>query len=84
MLLRFARTQVHPAGEGVPRAERLSTMLSLMLGVCMSSLDTAIANTALPTMAHDLATTESMSTKEIQKPPGADFWEWLQTADLKI
>ena len=31
-----------------------------------------------------LATTESMSTKEIQKPPGADFWEWLQTADLKI
>lgn len=61
MLLRFARTQVYAAGEGVPAAERLSAMLSLMLGVCMASLDTAIANTALPTMAHDLATTESMS-----------------------
>jgi branched-chain amino acid transport system substrate-binding protein len=31
-----------------------------------------------------LAATETMSTREIQKPPGADFWEWLQTADLKI
>ena len=34
-------------------------MVSLMLGVCMSSLDTAIANTALPTMAIDLHTTEA-------------------------
>lgn len=61
MLLRFARTQIHPVGEGVPASERWSAVLSLMLGVSMASLDTAIANTALPTMARDLATTESMS-----------------------
>ena len=36
-------------------------MVSLMLGVCMSSLDTAIANTALPTMALDLHTSEAQS-----------------------
>ena len=61
MSLRFARTQVYPVGEGVPLSERLSAVLSVMIGVSMASLDTAIANTALPTMAHDLATTESMS-----------------------
>ena len=31
-----------------------------------------------------LAATETMSTEEIQKPAGADFWEWLQTSNLKI
>ncbi len=61
MLLSFARTQVYPSGQGVPDAERLSAVLSVVLGVSMSSMDTAIANTALPTMAHDLGTTESLS-----------------------
>ncbi|HTH94835.1 MAG TPA: MFS transporter [Rhodocyclaceae bacterium] len=61
MPFRFARTQVYPAGQGIPKTELLSAMLSLMLGVSMSSLDTAIANTALPTIAHDLGTTEAMS-----------------------
>lgn len=31
-----------------------------------------------------LAATETMSTEEIQKPAGADFWEWLQASNLKI
>jgi DHA2 family multidrug resistance protein-like MFS transporter len=59
--LRFAQTEVHVDGEGVPPAERWKAMLAVMLGVCMSSLDTAIANTALPTMALDLHTTEARS-----------------------
>jgi len=59
--LRFASDQVHPAGEGVPPDVRWKAMISLMLGVCMSSVDTAIANTALPTMALDLHTTEAQS-----------------------
>lgn len=39
----------------------MSAVLAVSLGVCMASLDTAIANTALPTMAHDLLTSESRS-----------------------
>ncbi|MES2784296.1 MAG: ABC transporter substrate-binding protein [Pseudomonadota bacterium] len=29
-----------------------------------------------------LATTETMSTQQIQKPAGADFWQWLSTANF--
>lgn len=29
-----------------------------------------------------LATTETMSTQQIQKPAGADFWQWLATANF--
>jgi DHA2 family multidrug resistance protein-like MFS transporter len=61
MLLSFARTQVYPAEQGIPESQRLSALVSLMMGVSMASLDTAIANTALPTMASDLGTTESLS-----------------------
>jgi len=61
MLFSFARTQIYPAAQGVPKSERLIAVVSLMLGVSMASLDTAIANTALPTMASDLGTTESLS-----------------------
>jgi DHA2 family multidrug resistance protein-like MFS transporter len=59
--LRFAHTEVLPEGEGVPPGARWKAALSLMLGVCVASLDTAIANTALPTMALDLRTTEALS-----------------------
>ncbi|WP_144631939.1 MFS transporter [Bordetella genomosp. 13] len=61
MLFSFARTHQHPIGEGVPHAERWRAVLALLLGVCMASLDTAIANTALPTMARDLQTTDALS-----------------------
>jgi DHA2 family multidrug resistance protein-like MFS transporter len=36
-------------------------MLSLMIGVSMASLDTAIANTTLPAMAAQLQTTPAAS-----------------------
>lgn len=61
MLLSFARTQEYPAGQGVPEGERWGAVLALQLGVAVASLDTAIANTALPTMAQDLNTTEALS-----------------------
>jgi len=61
MLLSFARTQQYPVGQGVPHAERWRAVLAIMLGVSMASLDTAIANTALPTMAQDLGTTKALS-----------------------
>jgi len=61
MLFRFARTHQYPVGEGIPHAERWRATLALLLGVCMASLDTAIANTALPTMARDLHTTDALS-----------------------
>ena len=61
MLFSFARTHQHPIGEGVPYAERWRAVLALLLGVGMASLDTAIANTALPTMARDLQTTDALS-----------------------
>lgn len=31
-----------------------------------------------------LATVETMSTKEIQKPSGADFWQWLDAAKFSV
>ncbi|SAI67431.1 efflux protein [Bordetella ansorpii] len=61
MLASFARTHQYPIGEGVPYAERWRAVLALLLGVSMASLDTAIANTALPTMARDLQTTDALS-----------------------
>lgn len=59
--LRFAHNQIYPEAQGVPPDMRWKAMLSLMLGVAISSLDTAIANTALPTMAVDLHTSEAQS-----------------------
>lgn len=31
-----------------------------------------------------LASVDSMSSELLQKPAGADFWEWIKTADFKI
>lgn len=61
MLLSFSRNNVYPAGAGIPEAERLGAMVAVMLAVCMSSLDTAIANTALPTIAVAIGASESAS-----------------------
>ena len=45
---------VHAPADGLPAARRRWAMLALMTGVSMASLDTAIANTALPELARQL------------------------------
>lgn len=57
----FSRNTIHPAGQGLPASERLGALLAVMLAVCMASLDTAIANTALPTIARDLGASDAQS-----------------------
>ncbi|MFZ6863038.1 MFS transporter [Undibacterium sp. Ji67W] len=47
--------------DGLPTRERNLAMLSLAIGVGMASLDTAIANTALPAIADQLHTTPAAS-----------------------
>ncbi|MET3117784.1 DHA2 family multidrug resistance protein-like MFS transporter [Undibacterium sp. GrIS 1.8] len=47
--------------DGLPTRERNLAMLSLAIGVGMASLDTAIANTALPAMAEQLHTSPAAS-----------------------
>ncbi|WP_416200196.1 MFS transporter [Undibacterium sp. CCC3.4] len=47
--------------DGLPARERLLAMLALSLGVAMASLDTAIANTALPAIAAQLHTSAAAS-----------------------
>lgn len=51
--------QLH--ADGLPPGERGWAMLSLSIGVGMASLDTAIANTALPAMAAQLHATPAAS-----------------------
>ncbi len=43
-----------PAREGLPPAQRREAMAAVLAGVALATLDTAIANTALPTIAADL------------------------------
>ena len=57
----FSRNTIYPAGQGLPASERLGALLAVMLAVCMASLDTAIANTALPTIARDLQASDAGS-----------------------
>ncbi len=47
--------------DGLPIAERRWAIVSVAIGVAMASLDTAIANTALPAMASQLGTTPADS-----------------------
>jgi DHA2 family multidrug resistance protein-like MFS transporter len=47
---------VNTAEEGLPTPERYWAILTLMVGVALSCLDTAIVNIALPTIARDLKT----------------------------
>jgi DHA2 family multidrug resistance protein-like MFS transporter len=49
------------ARDGLPPAARRLAMLSVSIGVGMASLDTAIANTALPAIADQLHTTPAAS-----------------------
>jgi DHA2 family multidrug resistance protein-like MFS transporter len=57
----FALQKSYPFGSGMPANLRWAAVLGLLLGVCMASLDTAIANTALPAMARDLGAAEATS-----------------------
>jgi DHA2 family multidrug resistance protein-like MFS transporter len=60
-MLKFSHHTVYPAGVGLPASERLGALLAVMLALCMASLDTAIANTALPTIARDLGANDAAS-----------------------
>src|SRR6185369_2797872 len=44
----------NPAEDGLPKPQRHWAILTLMVGLAMSCLDTAIVNVALPTIAKDL------------------------------
>ena len=50
-----------PAPDGLPPEARRWAMLSVAIGVGMASLDTAIANTALPAIADQLHATPAAS-----------------------
>ena len=53
---------MHAASDGgLPKAQFLPALLSILLGVFLGTLDTAIANTALPAIAASLHCTESAS-----------------------
>ena len=49
------------AGEGLPPEQRGRAIMTLLIAVGLATLDTAIANTALPAMAIDLNTTPAAS-----------------------
>lgn len=51
----------HDMGDGLPPGRRRWAVLTTMVGVGMASLDTSIANTALPTIAGDLGATPASS-----------------------
>jgi DHA2 family multidrug resistance protein-like MFS transporter len=61
MPLAFTQHRHYPIGEGLPGKERVSALLAVLLAVCVASLDTAIANTALPTIAASLQTSDASS-----------------------
>ena len=56
------RTMALPqASDGLPGRQRLLAISTLLLGAAIATLDTSIANTALPTIATDLRTTPDAS-----------------------
>ena len=56
-----ARDVIDEEGDGLPPAARRWAILSVQIGVGMASLDTAIANTALPAIAAQLHTSPAAS-----------------------
>jgi len=61
MSFAFSQHRLHPLGQGLPDKERISALIAVMLAVCVASLDTAIANTALPTIAASLQASDASS-----------------------
>lgn len=47
--------------DGLPDKQRFQAMVAIMVSICLASLDTAIANTALPTIAADLKASAATS-----------------------
>ena len=54
MLDRSSKTPVSPVGDGLPFERRIWAVVAISAAVAMASLDTAIANIALPSIATDL------------------------------
>src|SRR5207237_5310381 len=54
-------TVPNTAEDGLPTPQRYWAILTLMVGLAMSCLDTAIVNVALPTIAKDLNTSAADS-----------------------
>jgi DHA2 family multidrug resistance protein-like MFS transporter len=52
---------MNPAEDGLPTPQRYWAILTLMVGLAMSCLDTAIVNVALPSIAKDLRVAPSAS-----------------------
>jgi DHA2 family multidrug resistance protein-like MFS transporter len=52
---------MNPAEDGLPKPQRYWAILTLMVGLAMSCLDTAIVNVALPAIAKDLHTSAADS-----------------------
>src|SRR5438067_201863 len=52
---------MNPAEDGLPKPQRYWAILTLMVGLAMSCLDTAIVNIALPSIAKDLHTSAADS-----------------------
>src|SRR5437764_3391845 len=52
---------MNPAQDGLPKPQRYWAILTLMVGLAMSCLDTAIVNVALPSIAKDLHTSAADS-----------------------
>src|SRR3954452_747552 len=52
---------MNPAEDGLPKPQRYWAILTLMVGLAMSCLDTAIVNVALPSIAKDLHTSAADS-----------------------
>ena len=61
MLLPFRRNEPIAPGIGLPPRDRAIALAAILMNVAMANLDSAIANTALPTMARDLGATEAES-----------------------
>src|SRR5206468_9977951 len=52
---------INPAEDGLPKPQRYWAILTLMVGLAMSCLGTAIVNVALPSIAQDLHTSAADS-----------------------
>ena len=50
-----------PATDGLPKPQRLQALLAILMAVAMATLDTAITNTALPTIAGDIGSNGAAS-----------------------
>jgi DHA2 family multidrug resistance protein-like MFS transporter len=52
-------TAIHP--DGLPIPQRYWAIATIALGIVMAVMDSAIANVALPTIAHDLNASPALS-----------------------